>query len=220
MNPGIGNRVRRIVSLALSVWLTTGLVLLGDWVVPADSQARRAAGGARAGVASGPRGSVAYTPRGSVAVGARGGVAAHGPYGGAAVGPRGGVAARGPYGGAAAVGPGGAAAVRGPGGAAAVAGPGGAVVAAPRGTVATLPAPVYPGVRPVPVPVPVAPAYYGRAASGVAAGVALGAMLTVLPATAMAIYGSSGQTIYMVDQQCYQEVHEGGATYYQRIACP
>lgn len=147
------------------------------------------------GAASGPRGSVAYTPRGSVAVGARGGAAVRAP--------------------------GGAAAVRMPGGAAAARGPGGGVVAAPRGRV--VPPPPPPGYRrpPVVVPVPVAPGYYGPPpVSGVAAGVALGAMLTVLPATAIAIANSSGHTVYRVESKCYREVIKNGSTVYEAIPCP
>lgn len=206
MKPETMRAAKRTVSLALVLWLTGGLVLMGDWLRPSDSEAR---GGGR-GVASGPRGgTVAYSPRGAVGVGPRGGVAAAGPRGAAAVGPAGGAAVRGPYG-AAAVGPGGAAAVRGPYGAAAR-GPYGGVVAAPRGAVA--------------VPVPVAPVYgyggyYGPSASGVAAGMALGAMLTILPATAIAVSNSSRGTVYSADGQCFQEVRQGGNTYYKVISCP
>ncbi|WP_243358497.1 hypothetical protein [Fundidesulfovibrio terrae] len=197
----------------LSLLLIAGLVLMGDWLVmPQTCDAR---GGGR-GMAAGPRGAVASSPRGSVAVGPRGGVAATGPRGGAAVrGPSGAAAARGPYGGEAVRGPGGAAAARGPYGGAAVRGPAGNVVAAPRGRVVP---------PPVPVPVPVAPGYgyygYGPSAGGVAAGMALGAMLTVLPATAIAISGSSHEKVYMVDTKCYQEVMENGKTVYREISCP
>ena len=131
---------------------------------------------------------------------------------------RGAAAARGPNGGAAARGPNGGAAARGPNGGAAARGPNGAVVAAPRGRVA---APVYPiaGVRPVPVPVPVAPAYYAPNTSGVAAGMVLGAMLTALPASAVA-KSSQGTTIYVSDNKCYKEVIKDGTTYYEQISCP
>ena len=103
-------------------------------------------------------------------------------------------------------------------GAAAARGPNGAVVAAPRGRVA---APVYPaaGVRPVPVPVPVAPAYYAPNTSGVAAGMVLGAMLMALPASAVA-KSSQGTTIYVSDNKCYKEVKKDGTTYYEQISCP
>ena len=122
---------------------------------------------------------------------------------------RGAAAARGPNGGAVA---------RGPNGGAAARGPNGAVVAAPRGRVA---APVYPaaGVRPVPVPVPVAPAYYAPNTSGVAAGMVLGAMLMALPASAVA-KSSQGTTIYVSDNKCYKEVKKDGTTYYEQISCP
>jgi len=218
MKPETMRAAKRTVSLALVLWLTGGLVLMGDWLTPTDSEARGGGrGGGGRGVASGPRGgTVAYSPRGAVGVGPRGGVAAAGPRGAAAVGPAGGAAVRGPYG-AAAVGPGGGAAVRGPYGAAAV-GPNGGVVAAPRGRV--VPAPV-------PVPVPVAPAYgygyggyYGPSASGVAAGMALGAMLTILPATAIAVSNSSKGTVYSADGQCFQEIRKDGNTYYKVISCP
>ena len=107
---------------------------------------------------------------------------------------------------------------RGPNGGAAARGPNGAVVAAPRGRVA---APVYPaaGVRPVPVPVPVAPAYYAPNTSGVAAGMVLGAMLMALPASAVA-KSSQGTTIYVSDNKCYKEVKKDGTTYYEQISCP
>ena len=153
--------------LMLLIWLTAGLVLMGDWFNASLCQAR------------GERG-----PNG----------------GGAARGPNGGTAARGPNGGAAAR------------------GPNGQVVAAPRGRVAP---PVYPaaGVRPVPVPVPVAPAYYAPNTSGVAAGMVLGAMLTALPAAAVA-KSSQGTTIYVADNKCYKEVKKDGTTYYEQISCP
>ena len=153
--------------LMLLIWLTAGLVLMGDWFNASLCQAR------------GERG-----PNG----------------GGAARGPNGGTAARGPNGGAAAR------------------GPNGQVVAAPRGRVAP---PVYPaaGVRPVPVPVPVAPAYYAPNTSGVAAGMVLGAMLTALPAAAVA-KSSQGTTIYVSDNKCYKEVKKDGTTYYEQISCP
>ena len=153
--------------LMLLIWLTAGLVLMGDWFNASLCPAR------------GERG-----PNG----------------GGAARGPNGGTAARGPNGGAAAR------------------GPNGQVVAAPRGRVAP---PVYPaaGVRPVPVPVPVAPAYYAPNTSGVAAGMVLGAMLTALPAAAVA-KSSQGTTIYVSDNKCYKEVKKDGTTYYEQISCP
>ena len=156
-------------SLMLVIWLTVGLVLVGDWFDASLCQARGAA-------------------------------IERGPNGGAARGPNGGGAARGPNGGAAAR------------------GPNGNVVAAPRGRVA---APVYPvaGVRPVPVPVPVAPAYYAPNTSGVAAGMVLGAMLTALPAAAVA-KSSQGTTIYVSDNKCYKEVKKDGTTYYEQISCP
>ena len=146
----------------LVIWLTAGLVLVGDWFDASLCQARGAA------IERGPNG---------------GGAAARGPNGGAA--------ARGPN---------------------------GNVVAAPRGRVA---APVYPvaGVRPVPVPVPVAPAYYAPNTSGVAAGMVLGAMLTALPAAAVA-KSSQGTTIYVSDNKCYKEVKKDGTTYYEQISCP
>lgn len=211
MKPETMRAAKRTVSLALVLWLTGGLVLMGDWLTPTDSEARGGGrGGGGRGVASGPRGgTVAYSPRGAVGVGPRGGVAAAGPRGAAAVGPAGGAAVRTPYG-AAAVGPRGGAAVRGPYGAAAR-GPYGGVVAAPRGAVA--------------VPVPVAPAYgyggyYGPSGGGVAAGMALGAMLTILPATAIAISNSSRGTVYSADGQCFQEIRKDGSTYYKVISCP
>ena len=144
--------------LMLLIWLTAGLVLMGDWFNASLCQAR------------GERG------------------------------PNGGAAARGPNGGAVAR------------------GPNGQVVAAPRGRVAP---PVYPaaGVRPVPVPVPVAPAYYAPNTSGVAAGMVLGAMLTALPAAAVA-KSSQGTTIYVADNKCYKEVKKDGTTYYEQISCP
>ncbi|KAF0234644.1 MAG: hypothetical protein FD177_671 [Desulfovibrionaceae bacterium] len=214
MKPETMRAAKRTVSLVLVLWLTGGLVLMGDWLRPTDSEARGGGrgggGGGRASVSTGPRGgTVAQTPRGAVGVGPRGGVAAAGPRGAAAVGPRGGAAVRGPQG-AAVRGPGGAAAAAGPYGAVAR-GPYGGVVAAPRGAVA--------------VPVPVAPAYgyggyYGPSGSGVAAGMALGAMLTILPAAAIAVSNSSGGTVYSADGQCYQEVRKGGDTYYKVISCP
>ena len=145
--------------LMLLIWLTAGLVLMGDWFNASLCQARSAARG-----------------------------------------PNGGAAARGPNGGAVAR------------------GPNGQVVAAPRGRVA---APVYPaaGVRPVPVPVPVAPAYYAPNTSGVAAGMVLGAMLTALPAAAVA-KSSQGTTINVADNKCYKEVKKDGTTYYEQISCP
>ena len=153
--------------LMLLIWLTAGLVLMGDWFNASLCQAR------------GERG------------------------------PNGGAAARGPNGGGAA---------RGPNGGVAARGPNGQVVAAPRGRVAP---PVYPaaGVRPVPVPVPVAPAYYAPNTSGVAAGMVLGAMLTALPAAAVA-KSSQGTTIYVSDNKCYKEVKKDGTTYYEQISCP
>ena len=153
--------------LMLLIWLTAGLVLMGDWFNASLCQAR------------GERG------------------------------PNGGAAARGPNGGAAA---------RGPNGGAVARGPNGQVVAAPRGRVAP---PVYAaaGVRPVPVPVPVAPAYYAPNTSGVAAGMVLGAMLTALPAAAVA-KSSQGTTIYVSDNKCYKEVKKDGTTYYEQISCP
>ena len=153
--------------LMLLIWLTAGLVLMGDWFNASLCQAR------------GERG------------------------------PNGGAAARGPNGGTAA---------RGPNGGTAARGPNGQVVAAPRGRVAP---PVYPaaGVRPVPVPVPVAPAYYAPNTSGVAAGMVLGAMLTALPAAAVA-KSSQGTTIYVSDNKCYKEVKKDGTTYYEQISCP
>jgi hypothetical protein len=191
--------VRRAGLWAVSVWLTAGLLLIGEWSVPLAASAR--------GVATGPRGgTVAYSARGSVARGPGGAVAARGPYGEAARGP------------------GGAAAVRGPGGTVAR-GPAGQVVAVPRGRVVPPPPPVYGpgrGAYPVPVPVPVypAPGYYGPSGGSVAAGVALGAFLTVLPATAMAIANSSGKTVYKVNKECYRETVDGNRTIYQQIPCP
>ena len=143
---------RQATSLMLVIWLTAGLVFVGDWFDASLCQAR------------------------------------------------------------------GAAAERGPNGGAAARGPNGNVVAAPRGRVA---APVYPaaGARPVPVPVPVAPAYYAPNASGVVAGMALGVMLTALPAAAVA-KSSQGTTIYVSDNKCYKEVKKDGTTYYEQISCP
>ena len=178
----------RATSLMLVLWLTLGLVLVGDWFDASLCQAYR--GG---GAVAGPRG----------------GAAVRGPAGGAAaVGPRGGAAVRTPSG---------AAAARGPYGGAAARGPNGAVVAAPRGRVA--PPPVYGARGAVAVPYPVAPAYYGPTGGGVAAGMALGAMLTVLPAAAMATQ-AQGKTVYVVDNKCYREVHQNGSTYYEQIGCP
>ena len=159
MNTQLKKSFMQAMSLMLVIWLTAGLVLMGDWFNASLSQARSAARG-----------------------------------------PNGGAAARGPNGGAAAR------------------GPNGQVVAAPRGRVA---APVYPaaGVRPVPVPVPVAPAYYAPNTSGVAAGIVLGAMLTALPAAAVA-KSSQGTTIYVADNKCYKEVKKDGTTYYEQISCP
>ena len=170
---------RQATSLMLVIWLTAGLVFVGDWFDASLCQARGAA---------------------------------------AERGPNGGGAARGPNGGGAARGPNGGAAARGPNGGAAARGPNGNVVAAPRGRVA---APVYPaaGARPVPVPVPVAPAYYAPNASGVVAGMALGVMLTALPAAAVA-KSSQGTTIYVSDNKCYKEVKKDGTTYYEQISCP
>ena len=167
MNPQLKQLFMQAKLLMLLIWLTAGLVLMGDWFNASLCQAR------------GERG-----PNG----------------GGAARGPNGGTAARGPNGGAAAR------------------GPNGQVVAAPRGRVAP---PVYPaaGVRPVPVPVPVAPAYYAPNTSGVAAGMVLGAMLTALPAAAVA-KSSQGTTIYVSDNKCYKEVKKDGTTYYEQISCP
>jgi hypothetical protein len=48
---------------------------------------------------------------------------------------------------------------------------------------------------------------------------ALGAMLTVLPATAIA-RSSAGKTVYVVDNKCYREVTQGGSTYYEEMSCP
>ena len=159
MNIQLKKSFMQATSLMLVIWLTAGLVLMGDWFNASLCQARNAARG-----------------------------------------PNGGAAARGPNGGAAAR------------------GPNGQVVAAPRGRVA---APVYPaaGVRPVPVPVPVAPAYYAPNTSGVAAGIVLGAMLTALPAAAVA-KSSQGTTIYVADNKCYKEVKKDGTTYYEQISCP
>ncbi len=167
MNTQLKELFMQATSLMLVIWLTAGLLLMGDWFNASLCQAR------------GERG------------------------------PNGGGAARGPNGGAVA---------RGPNGGAAARGPNGQVVAAPRGRVA---APVYPaaGVRPVPVPVPVAPAYYAPNTSGVAAGMVLGAMLTALPAAAVA-KSSQGTTIYVADNKCYKEVKKDGTTYYEQISCP
>ena len=167
MNTQLKDLFMQATSLMLVIWLTAGLLLMGDWFNASLCQAR------------GERG------------------------------PNGGGAARGPNGGAVA---------RGPNGGAAARGPNGQVVAAPRGRVA---APVYPaaGVRPVPVPVPVAPAYYAPNTSGVAAGMVLGAMLTALPAAAVA-KSSQGTTIYVADNKCYKEVKKDGTTYYEQISCP
>ena len=177
MNTQLKKSFMQATSLMLVIWLTAGLVLMGDWFNASLCQARNAARG-----------------------------------------PNGGAAARGPNGGAAARGPNGGAVARGPNGGAAARGPTGQVVAAPRGRVA---APVYPaaGVRPVPVPVPVAPAYYAPNTSGVAAGMVLGAMLTALPAAAVA-KSSQGTTIYVADNKCYKEVKKDGTTYYEQISCP
>ena len=179
MNTQLKKLFMQATSLMLVIWLTAGLLLMGDWFDASLCQARGAA---------------------------------------AERGPNGGGAARGPNGGGAARGPNGGAAARGPNGGAAARGPNGNVVAAPRGRVA---APVYPvaGVRPVPVPVPVAPAYYAPNASGVAAGMVLGAMLTALPAAAVA-QSSQGTTIYVADNKCYKEVKKDGTTYYEQISCP
>ncbi len=168
MNIQLKKSFMQATSLMLVIWLTAGLVLMGDWFNASLCQARNAARGPN------------------------GGAAAHGPNGGAAA--------------------------RGPNGGAAARGPNGQVVAAPRGRVA---APVYPaaGVRPVPVPVPVAPAYYAPNTSGVAAGIVLGAMLTALPAAAVA-KSSQGTTIYVADNKCYKEVKKDGTTYYEQISCP
>ena len=185
MNTQLKELFMQATSLMLVIWLTAGLLLMGDWFNASLCQAR------------GERGP-------------NGGAAARGPNGGgAARGPNGGTAARGPNGGTAA---------RGPNGGAAARGPNGQVVAAPRGRVAP---PVYPaaGVRPVPVPVPVAPAYYAPNTSGVAAGMVLGAMLTALPAAAVA-KSSQGTTIYVSDNKCYKEVKKDGTTYYEQISCP
>jgi hypothetical protein len=197
--------------ILLAAWLCAGMLLMGDWLSPFSADARSFAGGPRAGVASGPRGTVAYSPRGAVAVGNRGGAAVAGPRGAAAVGPGGSAAVSNRYG----------TAVRGPNGNV-VAAPNGRVVppaAYPPGAYAR-PGYPYPAPVPVPVPVPVAPAYYGPTASGVAAGVALGAMLTVLPATAIAVSSSKTTVIYQDGAQCYKEVKKSGSTYYQQIACP
>lgn len=183
---------RRLAFLLLTGWLGAGLIFTAQCVIPPESLARVVAG-----------------PRGAVGVGPRGGVAARGPYGGAAYrGPRGGAAVRTPSGAAAARGPYGGAAVRGAYGGVAARGPGGAVVAAPRGRVVA------------PAPVVVAPAYYGPPAGTVAAGMALGAMLTVLPATAVRLAAPAGPPVYQVETRCYREAHRNGSTFYEQISCP
>jgi hypothetical protein len=72
------------------------------------------------------------------------------------------------------------------------------------------------------VPVPVAPGYYnpGYPGSGVGAGMALGAMLTILPATAIALSNSSHETVYKVEDKCYKEVVEEGNKVYKQVSCP
>jgi hypothetical protein len=73
---------------------------------------------------------------------------------------------------------------------------------------------------PVPVPPPYHGGYYGTSGN-VAAGIAIGAMLTVLPATAIAISNStSNQVVYRDGAQCYLETSENGARVYQPIPCP
>ena len=83
--------------------------------------------------------------------------------------------------------------------------------------------PGYPAPMPMPVPVPVpAYGYSGGYNSGVAAGFVAGAMLTVLPATAIALSNSSSSkgNVYVVDQKCYREVYNQGSVAYQPIPCP
>lgn len=85
------------------------------------------------------------------------------------------------------------------------------------------PRPVPPPPPPVVVPVP-APVYgYGYNSgygAGVAAGVVAGAMLTILPATAVMIANQSSGPVYRADTKCYREVYANGGVAYQPIPCP
>ncbi|NDY55559.1 hypothetical protein G3N56_02210 [Desulfovibrio sulfodismutans] len=72
----------------------------------------------------------------------------------------------------------------------------------------------------MPVPPPYYGGYYGPSSGSVAAGIAIGAMLTVLPATAIAISNSANQTIYRDGGQCFLETYDGGAKVYKAIPCP
>lgn len=72
---------------------------------------------------------------------------------------------------------------------------------------------------PRPVPPPPFGGYYPGAA--LATGIAVGAMLTVLPATAIAITEpSTGVVIYQDNNQCYMESYQDGAKVYVPTACP
>jgi hypothetical protein len=68
--------------------------------------------------------------------------------------------------------------------------------------------------------VPVPPPYYGHSGSDLATGIAIGALLTVLPATAIAISSSSGPTVYKNNTQCFVETYQGPNKVYQAIPCP
>lgn len=82
------------------------------------------------------------------------------------------------------------------------------------------PPPYYrPGPHYYPVPPP-PPYYYGHSNSDFATGVAIGALLTVLPATAVAISNSGSSTIYRSNTQCFIETYQGPNKVYKAIPCP
>jgi hypothetical protein len=114
--------------------------------------------------------------------------------GGYAEGPRGGAMAVGPRGGAVAEGPRGGVAARGAYGGEAARGPGGTTVYRPGG-------------------------YYGPGYRGVAAGIAVGAVVGTLPAAAVAL-SVAGQRYYYDGSAYYQPCYQGTDVSYCVVADP
>lgn len=83
------------------------------------------------------------------------------------------------------------------------------------------PGPPGPHPFPPPPPFPVPPPPHGGFYPGVATGMAIGAMLTILPATAIAITSpTTGTVIYRDGSNCYVESYQDGNKVYLPVPCP
>ncbi len=222
----------RVRILVLAVVMAVGFVLGSDWL---DTRTAEARGGGRGGGGfHAPRGNISPSPGRS-----RGPGPGSGPHGPSVVPPppgKGGFAGRDHAGAPPAIAPRGNISAPPPGYHPPV--PPGPHPPEPRPTPPPPPGPRPPGQPPIPPPpppgppgphpfppppppFPVPPPPYGGYYPGVATGMAIAAMLTILPATAIAITNpTTGSIIYQDGTTCYVESYQGGTKVYLPVTCP